>query len=450
MGRHVSLCELCENNYCDLCGKKKPPEKNPDLILLYDFAIFLYTTLIRIAALFQPKAAQWVAGRRDLFDRIGEATASWKTGEPRFTVWVHCASLGEFEQGRPLIESLKRQNPQVRIVLTFFSPSGYEIRKNYPQADFIAYLPTDTRRNAARFLDLLQPDLAVFVKYEFWIHHLLALQKKQVPTLLISALFRKDQVFFKWYGGLFRSVLSVFSHIFTQNEPAAALLRQLGLKAVTVAGDTRVDRVMQLAESAPSYPVAEAFRGNSKLLIAGSTWPEDEALLLPFLLESLPDGWKAIIAPHQADAAHVQPILRALDKAAIPYSQATAENAATARFLVIDNVGMLSSLYQYGAVAYIGGGFGAGIHNTLEPIAFGLPVIFGRKYEKFEEARYLVENGGGFSIQNQDTLAVAFRQLEAPEFYKKSSETAKSYLLNNQGATGQIVQFILSMPPASP
>jgi len=419
------------------------------LILLYDFAIFLYTALIRMAAGFQPKAAQWVAGRRNLFERLSEATAAWKTGERRFTVWIHCASLGEFEQGRPLIESLKRKNPQVRIVLTFFSPSGYEIRKNYPQADFIGYLPTDTRRNAARFLDLVQPDLAVFVKYEFWIHHLQALQKRQVQTLLISALFRKEQVFFKRYGGLFRKALGAFSHVFTQNEPSAALLRQLGLKAVTVAGDTRVDRVMQLAESAPSYPIVEAFRGASKLLIAGSTWPEDEALLLPFLLENLPPDWKAVIAPHQADAAHVQPILHTLGDAAIPYSKATPENAVLARFLIIDNVGMLSSLYQYGAVAYIGGGFGADIHNTLEPIAFGLPVIFGPKYGKFEEARYLVENGGGFSIQNQDALVVAFRQLKAPEFYTKSSETAKSYLLNNQGATGRIIQFILSTLRAS-
>lgn len=395
-----------------------------------------------MAAGFQPKAALWVAGRRNLFERLGEASAFWKTGERRFTVWIHCASLGEFEQGRPLIESLKRQNPQVRIVLTFFSPSGYEIRKNYPQADFIGYLPIDTRRNAARFVDMVQPDLAVFVKYEFWVHHLQALQKRQVPTLLISALFRKEQVFFKWYGGLFRKTLGAFSHIFTQNERSADLLRQLNLKGVTVAGDTRVDRVMQLAESVPSYPIVDVLRGSSRLLIAGSTWPEDEALLLPFLLENLPPGWKAVIAPHQADAAHVQPILRTLGDAAIPYSRATPENAATARFLIIDNVGMLSSLYQYGTVAYIGGGFGTGIHNTLEPIAFDLPVIFGPKYAKFEEARYLVENGGGFSIQNQDDLVVAFRQLQAHESYKKSSETAKSYLLNNQGATRQIVEYI--------
>jgi len=434
--------------------KKLSPEKIPNLTLLYDFAIFGYTMLIRIAALFNLKAKLWVNGRRDLFEQLSEATASWKTGEHQFTVWVHCASLGEFEQGRPLIESLKRQYPQVRIVLTFFSPSGYEIRKNYPQADFVGYLPADTRRNAARFLALVQPDLAVFVKYEFWVHHLQALQKKQVPTLLISALFRKEQVFFKWYGGLFRKTLGAFSHIFTQNEGSAVLLSQLGLKAVTTAGDTRVDRVLQLAESAPSYPIVEAFQGTAKLLIAGSTWPEDEALLLPFLLETLPGDWKAVIAPHQTDTAHVQPILSALGVAAIPYSRATPESVATARFLVLDNVGMLSSLYQYGALAYIGGGFGTGIHNTLEPIAFALPVIFGPKYEKFEEARYLVENSGGFYIQNQAALIDAFSQLQVSDFYKKASETAKRYLLNNQGATTQIMEyiqrFISSMPPAFP
>lgn len=425
-------------------------EKISNLILLYDFVIFGYTLLIRVAALFNPKAKLWVNGRLDLFERLEQETASWQKDKNRFTVWVHCASLGEFEQGRPLIERLKQERPGLRILLTFFSPSGYEIRKNYAQADYVCYLPADTRRNAARFLELVQPDLAVFVKYEFWIHHLQALQKKQVPTLLISALFREDQVFFKWYGGLFRKALGAFSHIFTQNEPSAALLRQSGLKAVTTTGDTRVDRVLQLAENAPPFPIVEAFQSESQLLIAGSTWPEDEALLLPFLQDQLPAGWKAIIAPHQADAGHVQPILRALGEAAMPYSQATPENVAAARFLVIDNIGMLSSLYQYGTVAYIGGGFGAGIHNTLEPIAFGLPVIFGPKYEKFEEARYLVETGGGFSIQTQGDLGVAFCQLQETDFLQNTSETAKRYILDNRGATAQIFEYITEARQVSP
>ncbi len=420
------------------------------MILLYNFAISCYTGLIRIAALFQPKAAQWIAGRRGLFDALEKATASWKSGGKRFTVWMHCASLGEFEQGRPLIERLKKERPDTRILLTFFSPSGYEIRKNYAQADFVCYLPSDTRAHANRFLDLVQPDLAVFVKYEFWIHHLQALQKRSVPTLLISALFRPEQVFFKWYGGLFRNALRGFQHIFTQNESAATLLKGLNIDAVTIVGDTRVDRVLQLAESAPSYPVVEAFQGTSKLLIAGSTWPEDEALLLPFLLENFPAGWKAVIAPHQVDAAHVQPVLKALGSKAVAYSQATTENVAVARFLVIDNVGMLSALYQYGTVAYIGGGFGAGIHNTLEPIAFGLPVIFGPKYEKFEEARYLVESGGGFAIQSKNELTDTFAQLLDKDVLQKASVTARQYILDNKGATGQILQYISLKYPAHP
>ncbi len=403
-----------------------------------------------MVALFQPKAAQWVAGRRHLFQQLETATAAWKTGSNAPIIWVHCASLGEFEQGRPLIERLKRERPETRLLLTFFSPSGYEIRKNYAHADYVCYLPADTRANAARFLDLVQPDLAVFVKYEFWIHHLQALQKRQVPTILVSALFREKQVFFKWYGGLFRKALGVFQHIFTQNDHSAALLQRLGLTAVTVAGDTRVDRVLDLAQSAPSYSVMEAFRGQSQLLIAGSTWPEDEALLLPFLLQQLPADWKAIIAPHQADAAHVQPILKTLGDKAIPWSQATSDNVAAFRFLVIDNVGMLSALYQYGALAYIGGGFGAGIHNTLEPIAFGLPVIFGPKYGKFEEARYLVKSGGGFSITTREELAAAFQQLQVPTSRQQAGDTARRYILDNQGATGQILRYLISRLPLSP
>ncbi|NUN99696.1 MAG: 3-deoxy-D-manno-octulosonic acid transferase [Saprospiraceae bacterium] len=419
-------------------------------LLLYDFAIFCYTGLIRIAALFQPKAAQWIDGRRGLFDALEKATASWKSKEKRLTVWVHCASLGEFEQGRPLIERLKKERPDTRILLTFFSPSGYEIRRNYAQADFVCYLPSDTRGHAKQFLDLVQPDLAVFVKYEFWIHHLQALRKRRVPALLISALFRKEQLFFKWYGGLFRETLGTFHHIFTQNESSAVLVRPFLPNAVTVAGDTRVDRVLQLAESAPSYPIAEAFRGATQLLIAGSIWPEDEALLLPFLQKNLPPDWKAVLAPHQTDRGHVQPILQALGKQALPYSEATPENASKARYLVIDNIGMLSSLYQYGTVAYIGGGFGSGIHNTLEPIAFGLPVIFGPRYQKFEEARYLVDHEGGFAIQSEDDLTNAFFRLKDQDFRQQASQTARQYILDNKGATTQIFQFIIaSMPPVS-
>jgi len=412
------------------------------LILLYDIAILLYAAAIRMAALFSAKAQLWLAGRRGLFAKLEQATSDWKTVDSSFIIWMHCASLGEFEQGRPLLELLKKQQPQTRILLTFFSPSGYEIRKNYAQADHVCYLPLDTLRNAERFLAIAQPDLAIFVKYEFWLRHLQVLQKRQTPTLLISALFRDKQIFFKWYGGLFRKALKSFRHIFAQNEGSALLLRQLGVSAFTTVGDTRVDRVLQLAQSAPAYPLAESFRGNSKLLIAGSTWPEDEALLLPFLLETLPPDWKAIIAPHQTDAAHVQAVLRALGEAALPYSQATPERVAHARFLVIDNVGMLSSLYQYGTVAYIGGGFGAGIHNTLEPIAFGLPVIFGSKYEKFEEARYLVANKGGFCVESREQLAAVFHQLLAADFYKSASETAKQYILDNQGATEAIAKYI--------
>ena len=409
---------------------------------IYLAAIQLYGLALQLAGLFNAKAGLWVAGRRQWRARH-RALLEAKPRQGLPLVWVHCASLGEFEQGRPVIEGLKAARPEIQVLLTFFSPSGYEVRKNYSSADYVVYLPLDTPSNARDFMAIWQPALAVFVKYEFWYFHLKALQQRGIPVFLVSALFRPGQLFFKPYGGPFRQLPGWFHHIFVQNESSGALLRAQGLRNFSVAGDTRIDRVLQIAVNAHAFPVIAAFKGDAPLLVAGSTWPEDEALLVPFLNDHLPKGWKAIIAPHQISDSHIQGLAKRLQGRVVRYSEATTSNLPEARILLIDNVGMLSALYQYGRLAYIGGGFGAGIHNTLEPIAFGLPVFFGPKYDKFEEARYLVQSGGGFSIRNLQELKAAFDQLIPETPYLAASEKARQYVLENQGASRKAVGALL-------
>jgi 3-deoxy-D-manno-octulosonic-acid transferase len=416
-------------------------------VLLYYIALQAYGLFIRLAALLNAKAAQWATGRR----RWRQAQRALLAAKPRSDaplLWIHCASLGEFEQGRPVIEGLKTVRPELRVLLTFFSPSGYALRKNYPLADYVCYLPLDTPANARDFLALWQPDLAVFVKYEFWYFFLRALRRHSIPVYLISALFRPGQLFFKPYGGALRRLPGWFDHIFLQDEPSGQLLRRLGLSNFSVAGDTRIDRVVQIAQASASFPLVEAFAGAAPVLIAGSTWPEDEALLLPFLNERLPGDWKAIIAPHQIKAAHAQRLAAQFSGRAVLYSQAETADLAQARLLIIDNVGMLSALYRYGRTAYIGGAFGAGLHNTLEPIAFGLPVIFGPKYEKFAEARYLADSGGGFSIGSAEELTAAFQSLLPEAGYRAAAAKARAYVSANQGASQMVVDALAQMGAA--
>ena len=413
-------------------------------ILLYYLALRAYGLMIQAAALFDAKAAQWVAGRRHWQQAHRALLAAKPRGEAGL-IWVHCASLGEFEQGRPVIEGLKAARPELRVLLTFFSPSGYELRKNYPQADYVCYLPLDTPANARDFLEIWQPDLAVFVKYEFWYFFLRALRQRNTPSYLIAALFRSGQLFFKPYSGALRHIPAWFSHIFVQDEPSASLLRAQGLADFSIAGDTRIDRVMQIAQRSASFPLIEEFAGSAPVLIAGSTWPEDEAILLPFLNDGLPSSWKAIIAPHQIKEAHARALLAQFAGRGLRYSQAAAGELADARLLIIDNVGMLSALYRYGRIAYIGGAFGAGLHNTLEPIAFGLPVIFGPKYQKFAEARYLIASGGGFCIHNREELAEAFNRLQPDADYQAAAEKARSYISSNQGASQMVVDALVVM-----
>ncbi|WP_254244222.1 3-deoxy-D-manno-octulosonic acid transferase [Hymenobacter sp. BRD128] len=403
----------------------------------------LYALLLRLAAPFNPKAAAWVAGRQELLPRIARALA----GDAAPRLWVHCASLGEFEQGRPLIEGLRRQYPGHKIVLTFFSPSGYEVRKSWPGADYVFYLPLDTAENARAFVAAVQPRLAVFVKYEFWYYFLRELQQQYIPAVAVAAIFRPSQVFFKPWGGFFREILSQLSYIFTQNEASAKLLRGLGLARVSVAGDTRFDTVAATALApARPLPLAEAFVADgAPVLVAGSTWPEDLPALAP-LLRKHARAMRFVVAPHEVSEAHLQEIEAALPGLTVRYSLASPATVAEARLLLIDNVGMLSQLYRFGRFAYIGGAFGAGLHNTLEAAAFGLPVFFGPRYERFQEAVELVELGCAFSVDSARQLEAAFDRLYYNEEARlKVQDTSLDYVHTHAGATGRILQQLKTM-----
>lgn len=426
------------------------------MLLMYEFAIRLLTLGIHIAAIFNIKARLWVQGRANWREHL----KSRVNGQKSKVLWLHAASLGEFEQGRPIIEAFRAQFPNWKIVLTFFSPSGYEIRKDYPHADLVCYLPADTRQNARDFLDIIQPDTAIFVKYEFWANYLFELKKRSIPTVLVSALFRPSQPFFKWYGGFWRRMLACFSHIFVQNEGTGKLLQSIEIQNFTVAGDTRVDRVLKIAEGTKENKIVAAFRkspiedGLCNLLIAGSTWPQDESLLAEGLRLSLVDDVKVVFAPHDPSPKSVSHILTFLPYVefgtTLLYSQAKPEIAAQASNLIIDNIGLLNTLYQYGTIAYIGGGFGKGIHNTLEPAAFGLPILFGPKYEKFEEARQFVARGGAFPVRNAEELAEILVRLQDPVFYKKASQAVRSYLEENRGATEKVMRYLSPNPSEFP
>ena len=417
------------------------------ITFLYTIGIYLYTGLIQLAAIWSPKARQWINGRRQIASQLAAFNQGASTGAPR--IWIHCASLGEFEQGRPLIEMIKSAYPQVQLILTFFSPSGYEIRKNYPQADLICYLPVDTPARARKFIRQLQPNLAIFVKYEFWRHHLQALQEAKVPTLLISAIFRPSQIFFKPYGSWYRGLLPYFQHIFTQDEASGQLLESIHIQHFSRAGDTRVDRVLQLREQAPEFPEIARFVGDAPIWVAGSTWPVDEKMLFPFWVEYLPAGWKVILAPHDIAGEHIEQIEQGCPFPSVRYSQMAEKEEVTqaAKVLIIDNIGMLSALYQYGQLAYIGGGFGKAIHNLLEPIAFGLPVIFGPRHQKFQEALALKRSGGGFAIKDPEELRPIFEKLLQKADYQQASTAALNYLQQSQGSTQMILQYIVREYP---
>lgn len=404
---------------------------------MYTLSIRLYTLFLRFAALFHPKARRWVEGRRNWQARY--QAAFQPAGK---VLWVHAASLGEFEQGRPVMEAFRQRYPDWQLVLTFFSPSGYEIRKNYPGADFVCYLPADTPGQVRDFLDWLQPDLVIMIKYEFWANYLFALHRRNIPVLLISGLFRPDQRFFKPWGGFWRRVLGCFTHFFVQNEISQQLLAGIGLHNSTLAGDTRIDRVLQLAAQAPENERVRHFAQGARVLIAGSSWEADERILADWLRSPAAGGYKLIIAPHEPSEAHIRQLEALLPLPVVRYSHYDPGADSGIRVMVIDNVGMLNTLYRYGHLAFIGGGFGKGIHNTLEPAAFGLPVLFGPRYRAFEEACAFIAGGGAFEVQDAAGLEAALRRLEATEAYERAAMAVGNYLRAQRGATERIMAFV--------
>ncbi len=394
---------------------------------------------IHIASLFDKKAALWVKGRQHWKKRLENAMLKLEPGKK---LWIHCASLGEFEQGRPLIEAWKKRHPDWKIILTFFSPSGYEVRKNYNQADLVLYLPMDAPSSADSFLELINPDQVIFVKYEFWYFFLRAISRRSIPLILVSGIFREDQVFFKWHGGFFRKMLEYFSHFFLQNKNSVELLKKYGFDNSTLAGDTRVDRVVSIAKQVPAFPVIADFVGQHPVMVIGSSWPADEKLLSPLIKEKAGQSWKFIIAPHEVHEGHLQSIENILDVPVVRYAVLKKNPGTQATVLLIDKIGILSQIYQYGRVAYIGGGFGKGIHNILEPAAFGLPILFGPKFKKFEEAVVLVNTGGAFFVKTSQQLLKVFEQIDLDNRYEGISQKVRNYILNSEGATNLIVDFL--------
>lgn len=418
--------------------------------MIYNIVIYFVLWGIAIASLFNEKVRKMWRGEREAFKILKQ-----KVDPNAKYIWFHAASLGEFEQGRPLMERIRKDYPQYKILLTFYSPSGYEVRKNYEGADIICYMPVDTRLNAIRFLRLVRPVMAFFIKYEFWSNFLHILKYRNIPTYSVSSIFREDQVFFKWYGRSYAGVLKCFTRFFVQNEESKRLLEGIGITAVDVVGDTRFDRVLQIKEAAKHLPICEAFRTgvassqsadvphhDFKVFVAGSSWPPDENVFIPFFNEH--KDWRLLIAPHVIAEEHLKLILSLIkDKKVVRYTQTTPEEAAEADVLIIDCFGLLSSMYNYGDVAYIGGGFGVGIHNTLEAAVWNMPVIFGPNNKKFQEAQGLLKSGGGFEINTYEDFSGLMSSLMNDEtFLKQAGDKAGTFVAHLAGATDKVLASV--------
>ena len=418
--------------------------------MIYNIVIYFVLWGIAIASLFNEKVRKMWRGEREAFKILKQ-----KVDPNAKYIWFHAASLGEFEQGRPLMERIRKDYPQYKILLTFYSPSGYEVRKNYEGADIICYMPVDTRLNAIRFLRLVRPVMAFFIKYEFWSNFLHILKHRNIPTYSVSSIFREDQVFFKWYGRSYAGVLKCFTRFFVQNEESKRLLEGIGITAVDVVGDTRFDRVLQIKDAAKQLPICEAFRTgvassqsadvphhDFKVFVAGSSWPPDENIFIPFFNEH--KDWRLLIAPHVIAEEHLKLILSLIKgKKVVRYTQTTPEEAAEADVLIIDCFGLLSSMYNYGDVAYIGGGFGVGIHNTLEAAVWNMPVIFGPNNKKFQEAQGLLKSGGGFEINTYEDFSGLMSSLMNDEtFLKQAGDKAGTYVAHLAGATDKVLASV--------
>lgn len=405
--------------------------------LFYDLGLLIYHFGVWVASFWNDKAAKFIGGRKGVIEYISERIDA----DSKY-VWVHAASLGEFEQGRPVIEQIKKIKPEYKIILTFFSPSGYEVRKNYDGADIVCYLPIDTSWGAKRFLDTVNPACAIFIKYEFWMNYISGLKKRNIPTYIVSAIFREEQAFFKWYGGWYRKVLHCFNHLFVQNQKSLDLLASVGVTNASLTGDTRFDRVADIAAKSKELPIVSSFKQGSKVIVAGSSWPKDEDIICAYFNEH--PGVKMILAPHEIHQVHLDSIVSKLKRPYAFYTKTNEEEAAQADCLIIDCFGLLSSIYKYGEVAYIGGGFGVGIHNTLEAAVYGMPILFGPNYGRFQEAVDMVNRGAAFPIHNVDEYNPLMDKLlmENSESLKNASEAAAAYVNENRGATTKIIQEI--------
>lgn len=409
------------------------------MLFIYNILVTLVGVVLKIIAFFNAKIKLFVSGRKGVFKIL---TQTIKPTDK--VIWLHTASLGEFEQGLPIIEQLKIDFPAHKIVVTFFSPSGYEVKKNSNVAHVITYLPLDTKKNAKLFLDIIHPELAVFVKYEFWPNYLNQLQKQNITTLLVSAIFRKQQAFFKGYGGFMKKSLATFNHFFVQDENSKSLLNSIGFTNVTVSGDTRFDRVSKILKQDNTLSFVKNFINNKLCVVAGSTWPEDEALLTEYINMQLPQNVKFIFAPHNIKPQQIEKLKTSIHKKGVLFSEKEGKQLSDFDVLIVDTIGLLTKVYSYASIAYVGGGIGTtGLHNTLEPAVFGIPIIIGNNYENFKEAVDMVAIGGILPITNQPSLNTALNKLmKQQEFREKLGEINGSYVKNNTGATQVISEFI--------
>ena len=404
--------------------------------MIYNLAMYILELGVKLAALFSDKPAKMVKGYREVFDLLQR-----KIDRNAQYIWFHAASLGEFEQGRPLIERIRKEYPQYKILQTFFSPSGYEVRKNYDGADIVCYLPIDTPSNVKKFVDLVNPCMVFFVKYEFWQNYLNTLYKKGIPVYSVSSIFRSNQIFFRWYGKGYQQVLKTFAHLFVQTEESKQLLAGIGVNNTTVVGDTRFERVLDICAAAKQLPLVQKFKGDALTFVAGSSWGPDEDIFIKYF-NAHPE-MKLIIAPHVVNDSHLKEIESKLQRSSIRYTNATEDNVQQADCLIIDCYGLLSSIYRYGEISYVGGGFGVGIHNVLEAAVYGIPVIFGPNNKKFREAQHLLANKGGFEINGYEDFQQLMDKFLTDESYlKQSGKAAGDYVKDNAGAMDKIMKRV--------
>jgi len=416
------------------------PKSKKLLVFLYNIFLVLYRTGVGIASLWNPKAKKWLKGRRGLLKNIKSTIA----GEQSRIVWVHCSSLGEFEQGRPVMERIRLKGEEHKILLTFFSPSGLEVKKDYKGADYIFYLPVDSKKNAREFLTIINPSVVIFIKYDYWYHYLNEIKKRKINCLLISAVFRKDQLFFKWYGGLHRKMLHCFTKIFVQNKESKQLLETIGIQNCTVSGDTRFDTVIEVAERFGPIPLIEKFIGDDKCIVAGSTWKADEEVLQKVFTELGNPNLKLIIAPHEIHEGHLDE-LKKLFPQSIRFSELISNQAPTASsILIVDNIGTLSRLYHYSYISYVGGGFTKdGVHNVIEAEVYGRTVVYGKKYKKYKTAIDLIECEGAKSFSDKEELyQILTTLLNDEDDYRLKCQASKNYVLENRGATEKVLDYI--------